>query len=59
MRKSYSPEFKTQVVREVLREDKTLSQIAAMYEVHPNQVAQWRVRLARPPYPGTPAGSAD
>lgn len=42
MRKSYSPEFKAQVVREVLREDKTLSQIAAMYEVHPNQVAQWR-----------------
>jgi len=42
MRKTYSPEFKAKVVREVLREDKTLSQIAANYGVHPNQVAQWR-----------------
>lgn len=42
MRKSYSPEFKAKVVRAVLREDKTLSQIAAEYEIHPNQVSQWR-----------------
>ena len=42
MRTSYSPEFKAKIVREVLREDKTLSQVAAAYEVHPNLVAQWR-----------------
>jgi putative transposase len=42
MRKTYSPEFKAKVVREVLREDRTVSQIAAQYEVHPNQVSQWR-----------------
>lgn len=42
MRNSYSPEFKAKVVREVLREDKTLSQVAAAYGVHPNLVAQWR-----------------
>ena len=42
MRKSYSPEFKAKVVRAVLREEKTLSQIAAEYEIHPNQVSQWR-----------------
>ena len=29
-------------MREVLKEEKTLSQIAATYGVHPNQVAQWR-----------------
>jgi transposase-like protein len=28
MRNTYSPEFKAKVVREVLREDKTLSQVA-------------------------------
>jgi len=28
MRNSYSPEFKAKAVREVLREDKTLSQVA-------------------------------
>ena len=42
MRNSYSPEFKAKVVREVLREDKTLSQVAATYGVHPNLVSQWR-----------------
>ena len=42
MRKSYSPELKAKVVREILKEEKTLSQIAATYEIHPNLVAQWR-----------------
>ena len=42
MRNSYSPEFKAKVVREVLREDKTLSQVAAAYGVHPNLLSQWR-----------------
>jgi putative transposase len=42
MRKTYSPEFKAKVVRAALREDKTFSQIAAEYEIHPNQVSQWR-----------------
>ena len=40
MRNSYNPEFKAKIVREVLREDKTLSQVAAAYGVHPNLVAQ-------------------
>lgn len=42
MRRTYSPEFKARVVREILKEEKTLSQIAATYEVHPNLAAQWR-----------------
>lgn len=42
MRKTYSPEFKAKVVREVLREDKTLSQVAAAHGLHPNLVSQWR-----------------
>ena len=42
MRNSYSPELKAKVVRELLREDKTLSQVAAAYDVHPNLVGQWR-----------------
>jgi len=42
MRKSYSAEFKAKVVREILKEEKTLSQIAASYEIHPNMAAQWR-----------------
>jgi putative transposase len=42
MRNSYSPEFKAKVVREILREDKTLSQVAAAHRLHPNLVSQWR-----------------
>jgi transposase-like protein len=42
MRNSYSPEFKAKVVREVLREDRTLSQVASAHGIHPNQVSQWR-----------------
>ena len=33
MRNTYSPEFKAKVVREVLREDKTLSQVAAAHGI--------------------------
>src|SRR5205814_10313394 len=42
MRKQYSAEFKAQVVKEVLKEEKTLGEIASEYGVHPNMVRQWR-----------------
>jgi transposase-like protein len=42
MRNTYSAEFKAKVVREVLREDRTLSQVAAAHGIHPNLVSQWR-----------------
>lgn len=42
MRNSYSPEFKAKLVREVLREARTLSQVATAHGVHPTQVSQWR-----------------
>lgn len=42
MRKSYCSEFKAKIVREVLREDQMLRQVAADYEIHPNLVGQWR-----------------
>jgi len=42
MRKSYSAEFKAKVVREILREEKSLNQIAAEYETHSNVISRWR-----------------
>jgi len=45
MRKQYSAEYKAQVVREVLKEEKTLGQIASEYGVHSNQIAPWRDRV--------------
>ncbi len=38
MRKKYTSEFKSKIVLEILREEKTLSQIASENEVHPNQI---------------------
>jgi transposase-like protein len=42
MRKRHSPEFKAEVVQELLKEQKTVSQLAAEYGVHPNQLYRWR-----------------
>ena len=42
MRKVYSPAFKAQVVLELLKETKTLSQLATEYGVHPNVLRAWR-----------------
>ena len=42
MRKQYPAAFKAKVVRELLKEEKTIAQIAAEYEVHPTQLKNWR-----------------
>ena len=42
MKKTYTPEFKAQVVREILSEQKTMVEIASEYGVHPVQLSQWK-----------------
>jgi transposase len=42
MRKQYTSAFKAKVVQELLKEEKTLAQIASGYEVHPTQLKNWR-----------------
>ena len=42
MKKPYTPEFKAKVVRELLREEKSVSQIAAAYGVDPKRLYEWR-----------------
>ena len=42
MKKSYSPAFKAQMVRELLKEAKSVSQLAAEHGLHPNQLYRWR-----------------
>ncbi len=42
MRKSYTAAFKAQIVQEVLKEEKTVAQLAAEYQLHPNQIYRWR-----------------
>jgi putative transposase len=38
MRKRHSAAIKAQVVQEVLKEEKTITQIASEYSIHPNQI---------------------
>ena len=42
MKKTYSSAFKAQVVRELLRETKTVSQLAAEHGIHPNVLSTWK-----------------
>ena len=42
MRKSYTPTFKAQVVLDLLKEEKTLAQLASEHGVHPNMLREWK-----------------
>jgi transposase len=42
MKKSYSATFKAQVVLELLKETKTLSQLSSEYGVHANILREWK-----------------
>ncbi|WP_442961046.1 transposase [Pseudogracilibacillus sp. SO30301A] len=39
--KRYTPEFKFQVVLEVLKEEKTMNEIASDHGIHATQIRQW------------------
>lgn len=41
-RKQYSATFKAQIVHELLREEKTVAQVATEYGIHPTQLHKWR-----------------
>jgi putative transposase len=44
-RKRYSAEFKAKVALEAIKEQKTLSELAQQYSLHPNQIVQWKKQL--------------
>lgn len=41
-RRKFDSTFKTKVVLEALRERNTLSGLAVQYDLHPNQISQWK-----------------
>lgn len=44
-RRNHSPEFKAKVAMAAVRGDKTLAELAQQYDVHPNQIQDWKKRL--------------
>ncbi len=44
-RTRYTREFKAKVAIEAIKEQKTISEIAGNFQIHPNQVSKWKSQL--------------
>ena len=44
-RRNHSPAFKVKVALAALKGEKTLADLAPLFDVHPNQIMQWRGQL--------------
>jgi len=41
-RRNFTDQFKTKIALEALQGDKTIQEIAAKHQLHPNQVSTWK-----------------
>ena len=41
-RRNHSPEFKFRTALEAAKEQKTISQLASEFNIHPNQISNWK-----------------
>lgn len=46
-RRNHSPAFKAKVALAAIRGEKTISELAEQFDVHPNQISTWREQLLK------------
>ena len=44
-RRNHSPAFKAKVALAAIKGEKTLAELAQLFDVHPNQITDWKGRL--------------
>src|SRR6202051_3878859 len=44
-RRNHTPAFKAKVALAAVKGDKTLAELAEQFDVHPNQITDWKTRL--------------
>lgn len=44
-RRNHTPAFRAKVALAAVKGDKTLSELAAQFDVHPTQITQWKAQL--------------
>lgn len=47
-RRNHSSTFKAKVALAAVKGDQTLGQLAERFDVHPNQITQWKTQCNRP-----------
>ena len=61
-RRNFEPAFKAKVALEALKEQKTMSQLATKFDLHPNQITTWKkefLQNAAKAFEGDMADSSD
>jgi transposase len=44
-RRNHSPQFKAKVALEAVKGEQTAAELAQRFDVHPNQITQWKTQL--------------
>ena len=44
-RRNHTPAFKAKVALSAIKGDRTLAQLAELFDVHPNQITAWKAQL--------------